>query len=188
MSDKRNVAETPLLNRRSATALGALSAAAVLGNLGGAARAQGGGGVKLTVLYAPQKDPDAFTKYYLSKHMPMVDKVSGVKKTEVTTVLPAPNQPAPPITASPKSISRTLKQCRRRSPRRNGMRCVRTRRTSWTRALLLPLRRRSALRSSTLFGSTGVLEQGRGMGRIAREPVRSRSRPRAQQAGSRNAG
>jgi uncharacterized protein (TIGR02118 family) len=96
MSDKRNVAETPLLNRRSTMALGAFSAAAVLGNLGGAARAQGSGGVKLTVLYAPQKDPDAFTKYYLSKHMPMVDKVSGVKKTEVATVLPpAPNQPAP---------------------------------------------------------------------------------------------
>jgi uncharacterized protein (TIGR02118 family) len=78
-------------------ALGVLSAAGVLGNLGGAARAQGGGGVKLTVLYAPQKDPDAFTKYYLSKHMPMVDKVPGVKKTEVATILPpAPNQPAPP--------------------------------------------------------------------------------------------
>ena len=54
------------------------------------ARAQGGAGVKLTVLYAPQKDPDAFTKYYLSKHMPMVDKVPGVKKTEIASVLPAP--------------------------------------------------------------------------------------------------
>ena len=96
MSDKRNVAETPLLNRRSTIALGTLSAAAVLGNLAGAARAQGSGGVKLTVLYAPQKDPDAFTKYYLSKHMPMVDKVPGVKKTEVATVLPAPKPPAPP--------------------------------------------------------------------------------------------
>jgi uncharacterized protein (TIGR02118 family) len=39
MSDKRNVAETPLLNRCSTMALGALSAAAVLGNLDGAARA-----------------------------------------------------------------------------------------------------------------------------------------------------
>jgi uncharacterized protein (TIGR02118 family) len=97
MSDKRDVVETPLLKRRSAMALGALSAAAVLANLGGAARAQSGGGVKLTVLYAPQKDPDAFTKYYLSKHMPMMDKVPGVMRTEVATVLPPPpNQPAPP--------------------------------------------------------------------------------------------
>jgi hypothetical protein len=144
----RRLAKTPLLNRRSTMALGALSAAPVLGNLGGAARAQGSGGVKLTVLYAPQKDPNAFTKYYLSKHMPIVDKVPGVKKTEVATVLPAPNPPAPPYYRITKSISRTLKQSRRHSPRRNGMRCVRTRRTSWSRALLRPLRRRSALRSS----------------------------------------
>jgi uncharacterized protein (TIGR02118 family) len=78
-------------------ALGALSAAGVLGTLDGAARAQGYSGVKLTVLYGPQKDPDAFTKYYLSKHMPLVDKVPGVKKIEIATVFPpAPNQPAPP--------------------------------------------------------------------------------------------
>jgi uncharacterized protein (TIGR02118 family) len=96
MSEKRHVAETPSLNRRSTMALGALSAAALLGNLAGTARAQGAGGVKLTVLYSPQKDPDAFTKYYFSKHMPMVDKAPGVKRTEVATVLPAPNQPAPP--------------------------------------------------------------------------------------------
>jgi len=38
------------------------------------------------------------------------------------------------------------------------------------------------------LGSTGVPEQGKGMGRIAREPVRSRSRPRARRAGTRNAG
>jgi uncharacterized protein (TIGR02118 family) len=95
MSDKNRDAETPLLERRSAIALGVLSMAAVLSTLGSAS-AQSGGGVKLTILYAPQKDPDAFTKYYLSKHMPMVDKVPGVKRTEVATVLPPPpNQPAP---------------------------------------------------------------------------------------------
>jgi hypothetical protein len=49
-------------------------------------------------------------------------------------------------------------------------------------------RRRQVRQWRGLAGSVGVLEQGKGMGRIAREPVRSRSRPRARQAGTRNAG
>jgi len=49
-------------------------------------------------------------------------------------------------------------------------------------------RRRQGRQRRGLAGSAGVLEQGKGMGRIARKPERSRSRPRAQQAGSRNTG
>jgi len=41
--------ETAMLGRRETLALGALSAAALLANLGGVARAQSGGGVKITV-------------------------------------------------------------------------------------------------------------------------------------------
>ena len=39
-----------------------------------------------------------------------------------------------------------------------------------------------------LVGSAGVLEQGKGMGWIARKPVRSRTRPRVRHAGDWNAG
>ena len=47
---------------------------AVLDGLQNAARAESGG-IKLTVLYAKPKDPDAFNKYYLNKHMPLVAKI-----------------------------------------------------------------------------------------------------------------
>ena len=61
-----------------------------------AARAEDGG-IKLTVLYAKQKDPEAFNKYYLSKHMPLVAKIPGLKRTEVATALPPPpDQSEPP--------------------------------------------------------------------------------------------
>jgi uncharacterized protein (TIGR02118 family) len=98
MNKKRDVTGTAtLVERRSALLLGALSATALLGSLSKAASAEGESGVKVTVLYAPQKDPDAFTKYYLATHMPQVNKVPGVKRTEIATVLPnPPGQPASP--------------------------------------------------------------------------------------------
>ena len=58
----------------------------------GVARAESGG-IKLTVLYAKPKDPDAFNTYYLTKHMPLVMKIPGLQRTEVATVLPAPAGP-----------------------------------------------------------------------------------------------
>jgi uncharacterized protein (TIGR02118 family) len=76
--------------------LGAFSAAALFGPLQGAARAEGGGGVKLTILIGPPKDPAASSKYYLDTHIPLVAKTPGVKRIEVATVLPPPPQPAPP--------------------------------------------------------------------------------------------
>jgi uncharacterized protein (TIGR02118 family) len=96
MSDKYDITETAQFGRRSALAFGAISAAALITNMGGPARAQSGTGVKLTVLYTKQKDPEAFTKYYLSTHVPLIEKAPGVKKTEVATVLPPPDQPPPP--------------------------------------------------------------------------------------------
>jgi uncharacterized protein (TIGR02118 family) len=96
MTEKCDITETgPLLGRRSA--LGALSATALFGSLGGEARAQGSGGVKLTILITPPKDPVTFTKYYLDIHLPLVAKTPGVKRVEAATVLPPPpNQPASP--------------------------------------------------------------------------------------------
>jgi uncharacterized protein (TIGR02118 family) len=89
------VIETPQIGRRSA--LSALSAAALLASLGDTARAQSSGGAKLTVLIKPQKDPEAFTKYYLGTHMPLVSKTPGVTRFEVATIMaPPPGQPASP--------------------------------------------------------------------------------------------
>jgi hypothetical protein len=59
---------------------------AVLDGLQNAARAESG--FKLTVLYAKPKDPDAFNKYYLNNHMPLVAKIPGLQRTEVATILP----------------------------------------------------------------------------------------------------
>lgn len=83
---------TLVIERRSALAV--LSASAILAALSPAKAQQGG--IKLTVLYTEQKNPDKFTKYYMDTHMPMVDKAPGVARTEVATVLPAPpDQPKP---------------------------------------------------------------------------------------------
>jgi uncharacterized protein (TIGR02118 family) len=85
-----------LLHRRLVLGLGAFSAVAVVDGLHSAARAESGG-IKLTVLYAKPKDPDAFNTYYLTKHMPLVMKIPGLQRAEVATVLPPPpDQPAPP--------------------------------------------------------------------------------------------
>ena len=102
-----------LLHRRLVLGLGAFSAVAVLDGLQNVARAESGG-IKLTVLYAKPKDPDAFNKYYLNKHMPLVAKIPGLQRTELATILPpAPDQPEPPYWAD----HRALLPERRRSPK-----------------------------------------------------------------------
>ena len=88
--------EGAFLHRRLVLGLGAFSAVAVLDGLQNDTRAESGG-VKLTVLYAKQKDPEAFNNYYFSKHMALVAKIPGLKRTEVATILPPPpDQPEPP--------------------------------------------------------------------------------------------
>jgi len=98
MSDEHEITNSePLFGRRSALALGALTATALLAPLVRTARADSGGAVKLTLLLGPPKDPAASNKYYLSTHVPLVAKTPGVKKVEVAMVLPPPpNQPASP--------------------------------------------------------------------------------------------
>ncbi|WP_339750973.1 EthD family reductase [Algoriphagus aquimarinus] len=44
--------------------------------------------IKLTVLYNHPEDPAAFENYYASTHMPLVGKIQGVVKAEVTKFLP----------------------------------------------------------------------------------------------------
>ena len=83
------------IHRRVALKLGALSAVALLG--GATSASAGSGGVKLTVLYTKQKDPDAFNTYYFGKHLPLAEKVPGLQRIEVATILPnSPGEPEPP--------------------------------------------------------------------------------------------
>jgi uncharacterized protein (TIGR02118 family) len=98
MSNQHEITNSePLFERRSALALGALAATALLAPLGRTARAESGGAVKLTLLLGAPKDPAASNKYYLSTHIPLVAKTPGVKKIELAMVLPPPpNQPASP--------------------------------------------------------------------------------------------
>jgi len=44
--------------------------------------------IKLTVLYNQPVDPAAFETYYANTHMPLVGKIKGVVKAEVTKFLP----------------------------------------------------------------------------------------------------
>jgi len=44
--------------------------------------------IKLTVLYNHPTDPAAFESYYAATHMPLVGKIKGVVKAEVTKFLP----------------------------------------------------------------------------------------------------
>lgn len=44
--------------------------------------------IKVTVLYGHPTDPAAFESYYATKHMPLVSKIKGLAKAEVTKFLP----------------------------------------------------------------------------------------------------
>ena len=47
--------------------------------------------VKLTVLYGHPNDPAAFEKYYAQTHMPIAQKVQGVRKIELAKVTGSPD-------------------------------------------------------------------------------------------------
>lgn len=50
---------------------------------------------KVTVLYEHPVDPDAFEKYYRDNHMPLVAKMKGLAKVELTKMLGSPDGSAP---------------------------------------------------------------------------------------------
>jgi len=47
--------------------------------------------VKLTVLYGQPKDAAAFEKYYAQSHMPLAQKVQGVRRVELAKVTGTPD-------------------------------------------------------------------------------------------------
>jgi uncharacterized protein (TIGR02118 family) len=53
--------------------------------------------VKLTVLYGQPKDAAAFEKYYAQTHMPIAQKVQGVRRIELAKVTGTPDGKAPPF-------------------------------------------------------------------------------------------
>lgn len=51
--------------------------------------------VKMTVLYGPPKNADAFEKYYAETHLPIAAKMQGVRKLELAKVTGTPDGSAP---------------------------------------------------------------------------------------------
>ena len=51
--------------------------------------------IKGTVLYGHPKDADAFEKYYSETHLPLVETVKGIVKSEWTKFLSTPDGSAP---------------------------------------------------------------------------------------------
>ncbi len=45
---------------------------------------------KITVLYKHPTDAEKFKTYYKEKHLPLVDKIEGLAKTEITKIQGAP--------------------------------------------------------------------------------------------------
>jgi uncharacterized protein (TIGR02118 family) len=52
--------------------------------------------VKLTVLYNQPEDAAAFDAYYLGTHVPLANKLPGLRKNEVAKVVGEPGAPLPP--------------------------------------------------------------------------------------------
>ena len=50
---------------------------------------------KLTVLYGTPTDAGTFDTYYHGTHIPLVDKIPGLKRTEVARVVGTPDGSAP---------------------------------------------------------------------------------------------
>ena len=81
------------MNRRSALLTSAAAVAA--GATTSATWAQATGGVKLTVLYGPPKNPAEFEAYYLSTHIPLVAAVKGIRRLEAAKGVPLPDGSPP---------------------------------------------------------------------------------------------
>ena len=47
--------------------------------------------VKVSVLYGPPTDPEAFEQYYAETHLPLVAKMPGVARSEASRVVGTPD-------------------------------------------------------------------------------------------------
>jgi uncharacterized protein (TIGR02118 family) len=53
--------------------------------------------VKFVVLYGQPEDPAAFDEHYANKHIPLVEKIPGLRRFEAGKVLGTPDGSAPPF-------------------------------------------------------------------------------------------
>jgi hypothetical protein len=93
------------IGRRSALLIGAAAASTLVVGADNAAEAAGARKVKIAVLYNQPKSPEDFEKYYAATHRPLVGKIKGISRVELSKVVQAPGSPLPPSIASPSSIS-----------------------------------------------------------------------------------
>jgi hypothetical protein len=85
MTDTKGTARSPIaVPRRAALSLGF---AAVAGLAAAAVARAETGGIKITALYGPPKNPEQFEKYYTGTHMPLV----------YTSGIPGPDGKPPPF-------------------------------------------------------------------------------------------
>src|ERR1700680_3918377 len=52
--------------------------------------------IKTTALYGHPTDPDAFERYYVEVHMPLVAKMTPVRRAEAAKVVGTPDGSSPP--------------------------------------------------------------------------------------------
>jgi uncharacterized protein (TIGR02118 family) len=95
MTDTKGTARSPIaVPRRAALSLGF---AAVAGLAAAAVARAETGGIKITALYGPPKNPEQFEKYYTGTHMPLVYDVKEIKRTELAMGIPGPDGKPPPF-------------------------------------------------------------------------------------------
>jgi uncharacterized protein (TIGR02118 family) len=51
--------------------------------------------VKLTVLYGPPTDPEAFDAHYFGTHVALADKIPGLRRNEVSKLASLDGSPSP---------------------------------------------------------------------------------------------
>lgn len=83
------------IGRRTGLAVGLVAASGMLLVTPVDAASSGKGMVKITVLYGAPKDPAAFESYYAGTHMPMVYKVKGIARIELSRPGPDPDGKPP---------------------------------------------------------------------------------------------
>jgi uncharacterized protein (TIGR02118 family) len=96
-SDNQPSDRASRIGRRSALLLGAGAASTLVVGAGNPAQAAAVHKIKITVLYNQPKSPEAFEKYYAETHMPLVAKMKGVSRIELSKVVQAPGGPTPPF-------------------------------------------------------------------------------------------
>jgi uncharacterized protein (TIGR02118 family) len=51
--------------------------------------------IKILVMYGPPTDPEAFDAYYMGTHVPIAEKVPGLRRFEVSKLSNADGTPSP---------------------------------------------------------------------------------------------